>query len=397
MGENLKALIEKRSGLIAELDGMVNALGGAEKGEELRAFTDDELKAYNAKKAEVETLTASIKAIQETRAKTITEPAPGAASAEDEEKRAAEKEKDEIRMFEEFLRHNAPMQVETRADTNWTAAANGAVLPTSIANKIIDKVTEISPLYSLATKYNIGGTLNIPYYDETTGSITVAYATEFNELEPSAGQFKSIQLTGYLVGALCKISRQLINNSNFPIVDYVIGKIAQKAALWIDKELINGTSGKIAGLSGASQVVTAASTAVITADELIGLQDTVPDIYQAGSVWIMSKAARSAIRKLKDGEGNYLLNKDATTKWGYTLFGKPVYITDAISGIEKGKAAVYYGDFAGLAVKISEGFSLQMLLEKYATQHAVGAVAWFEIDSKIENQQMIAVLKMAAG
>ena len=110
----------------------------------------------------------------------------------------------------------------------------------------------------------------------------------------------------------------------------------------------------------------------------------------------MSKAMRSAIRKLKDGDGNYLLNKDATTKWGYTLFGKPVYITDAIPGIEAGKAAIYYGDFSGLAVKIGEGVSLQLLMEKYATQHAVGAVAWFEFDSKIENQQKIAVLKMAS-
>lgn len=141
----------------------------------------------------------------------------------------------------------------------------------------------------------------------------------------------------------------------------------------------------------------AASTAVITSDELMDVQDSIPDAYQANSVWIMSKAARSAIRKLKDGDGNYLLNKDATTKWGYNLFGKPVYITDAISGITSGKAVIYYGDFSGLAVKLSEGFNLQMLLEKYATQHAIGAVAWFEIDSKIENQQKIAVLKMAAA
>ena len=39
----------------------------------------------------------------------------------------------------------------------------------------------------------------------------------------------------------------------------------------------------------------------------------VPDVFQPNCVWIMSKQARTAIRKLKDGEGNYLLNKDATT------------------------------------------------------------------------------------
>ena len=171
---------------------------------------------------------------------------------------------------------------------------------------------------------------------------------------------------GYLVGSLALISRQLINNSSFDIVNYVIGKMAQKISLFLDKELINGSTAHGEGLSKAENVVTAASQSVVTTDELIDVQDAVPDVYQADSVWIMSKAARSAIRKLKDGDGNYLLNKDATTKWGYTLFGKPVYITDAIPGIEAGKAALYYGDFSGLAVKIGEGVSLQLLMEQYA-------------------------------
>lgn len=386
MDKNLKALLEKRSTLIAELDGMVNGLEN-DKGE-VRAFTEDEMKAYGEKKTEVEALTTSIKAIQETRAEDITVPAENSPAANDAEQRAA----DEYRMFEEYLRGKA---VEVRAGANWTKTDNGAVIPSTIVNKIIDKVNEISPVYQLSTKYVVGGTINIPYYDGSEQDVSCAYSEEFSELEASAGKFKSIQLTGHLVGSLALISRQLINNSSFDIVSYVIGKIAQKISLFIDKELINGSTGHGEGLSKAENVVTAASASVVTADELIDVQDTVPDVYQANSVWIMSKAMRSAIRKLKDGDGNYLLNKDATTKWGYTLFGKPVYITDAIPGIEAGKAAIYYGDFSGLAVKIGEGVSLQLLMEKYATQHAVGAVAWFEFDSKIENQQKIAVLKMA--
>lgn len=386
MDKNLKALLEKRSALIAELDGMVKGLEN-DKGE-VRAFTEDEMKAYGEKKTEVEALTASIRAIQETRAEDITVPAEDSPAANDAEQRAA----DEHRMFEEYLRGKA---VEVRAGANWTKTDNGAVIPSTIVNKIIDKVNEISPVYQLSTKYVVGGTINIPYYDGSEQDVSCAYSEDFAELEASAGKFKSIQLTGYLVGSLALISRQLINNSSFDIVSYVIGKIAQKISLFIDKEIINGSTGHGEGLSKAENVVTAASQSVVTADELIDVQDTVPDVYQADSVWIMSKAMRSAIRKLKDGDGNYLLNKDATTKWGYTLFGKPVYITDAIPGIEAGKAAIYYGDFSGLAVKIGEGVSLQLLMEKYATQHAVGAVAWFEFDSKIENQQKIAVLKMA--
>ena len=382
----LKDFTERRAALVAELSALVAALSA---GAEVRAFTDEELNTYNAKKAEVAALDASIKAIQETRDVAFA----GAPMQKQEES----PEQAEERSFEKFLRSGGKEQMEYRADVNWTTTANGAVLPKSIANKIIDRVSEISPLFSLATRYNVGGTLDIPYYDESTSSVTVAYSTEFSELEASAGQFKSISLGGFLVGALAKISRSLINNSNFPIVDFIVNKIAEKFSLWVDKELIKGTTNKIDGLSGVTQSVTAAASTVITADELIDVQDAVPDVFQPNCVWIMSKAARSAIRKLKDGEGNYLLNKDATTKWGYTLFGRPMYISDAMDGIAAGKTPVFYGDFSGLAVKISEGLSLELLMEKYATQHAIGAVAWAELDAKVENAQKISKLVMKAA
>lgn len=382
---NLKKLLEQRSALIEKMDGMLAKL---DEDGETRAFTDEELSEFNEAKKQVKSLTDTINAAEEQRSAEGFKPADG---SDDTAKDNAEAE---TRSFEKFLRSFGAEKMELRSDVNWTATANGAVLPTTIANKVIDKVKEISPLFSMAAHYNIGGTLNIPYYDESTSEITVSYADEFAELEASAGQFKSIELKGYLVGALSKISRSLINNSNFPIVDYVVGKIAEKFALWIDRELIRGTSNKIEGLSGITQIVTTAASTVITADELIDAQDTVPDVFQPNCVWIMSKAARTAVRKLKDGEGNYLLNKDATTKWGYTLFGRPVYISDAVDGIAAGKTPIFYGDPSGLAIKTSEGFSLQLLLEKYATQHAVGAVAWMELDAKIENAQKLVAIKM---
>ena len=108
----------------------------------------------------------------------------------------------------------------------------------------------------------------------------------------------------------------------------------------------------------------------------------------------MNKATRTAIRKLKDTHGNYILNKDATAKWGYTLFGKDVYTSDNMPRMEAGKTAIYYGDMSGLAVKLSEEINIEVLREKFATQHAVGVVGWLEMDSKVENAQKIAKLVM---
>lgn len=389
----IKQLTEKRAALIKELETMVSALKttaekDGKKTEEFRAFTPDEQKMYNEKTAEVEKLSATIKSISEQRKLDITEPVEPV--GEKPEDKTAEEE----RSFVDYLRSGKAL--ETRADSNWTPASNGAVIPSSIANKIIEKVKNISPIYSMSTKYNVAGTLSIPYYDETDGTITVGYQDEFSDITATSGKLKSVSLTGYLVGALTKISRSLMNNSAFDILGYVINKLAEAVALWIDKEIINGTTSKIEGLSAAKNVITSASATAITADELIDLQDTVPDVFQPNAIWVMSSKARSLIRKLKDGDGNFLLNKDATSKWGYTLFGRPVYLSDAV-GFEKGKPAIYYGDFSGLAVKMTENFNVEVLREQFATQHAVGVVAWLELDAKIENDQKLAVLKLKAS
>jgi len=399
----IKQLIEKRAALVKELETMVSALKttaekDGKKTEEFRAFTPDEQKFYDEKTAEVEKLSATIKSISEQRKLDITEPV-----GDENEKKPEDKTAEEERSFVDYLRSGKAL--ETRADSNWTPASNGAVIPSSIANKIIEKVKNISPIYSMSTKYNVAGTLSIPYYDETDGTITVGYQDEFSDITATSGKLKSISLTGYLVGALTKVSRSLMNNSAglpylrklLPVQREATGSSGTLAvALWIDKEIINGTTSKIEGLSAAKNVLTSASATAITADELIDLQDTVPDVFQPNAIWVMSSKARSLIRKLKDGDGNFLLNKDATSKWGYTLFGRPVYLSDAV-GFEKGKPAIYYGDFSGLAVKMTENFNVEILREQFATQHAVGVVAWLELDAKIENDQKLAVLKLKAS
>ena len=263
--------------------------------------------------------------------------------------------------------------------------------------KITETVKEISPLYHLSTHYDVGGTLTIPSYDESTQKITMAYATEFTALTSTSGKFTSISLGGFLAGALTKISMALINNSKFDIVSYVIRKMAEAVSEWLENELINGTDGKIEGVSKVTAAVTPASATAIPPDDLRDLQDSIPDKLQPRCIGVMSRATRTAIRKLKDGEGNYLLNKDATAKWGYSLFGHDVYVSQSMPDMAAGKRAVLYLDPTGLAVKVAENPSVQVLREKFADEHAVGVICWMEVDSKVENKQKIAVLDMKAA
>lgn len=378
-----KQLIEKRNALIEEMEKLVETCET-----ETRAFNEDENKRYEEITKELNDLDATLKAADELDEKRSYQPI----EKPDETKDRAELEE---RAFESYIR--GTLDLETRADVNLTKSDNGAVIPSSIANKIIEKVKEMSPLFAMATHYNVGGTLTIPSYDESTQKITMAYATEFTAIDSTSGKFTSISLTGFLAGARSLVSKSLVNNSQFDLVPFVVRKMAEAAAYWIENQLINGTTSKIEGLSKVAASVTAASATAVTADELIDLQETIPDVYQGGCIWVMSKATRTAIRKLKDGQNNYLLNKDATSRWGYTLFGKDVYISDNMPDMAAGKRAILYLDPTGLAVKMTETPSVEVLREKYADQHAIGVICWMELDSKVENAQKIAALAMKAG
>lgn len=313
--------------------------------------------------------------------------------AEDEKEETATEERAEEVEFADFIRG---VVTENRA-SNLTFGDNGAVIPKTIAQKIIKKVYDICPILEKSTKYNVKGTLSIPYYPlEDENDIAVGYHEEFTELTSNAGKFGSIDLKGFLAGALTLVSKSLINNSQFDIVSFVIDHMAYNIARWVEGELLNGTDSKVDGLSKVKNVITAATSNAITADELIDLQSAIKDAFQQNAIWIMSSKTRTAIRKLKDQNGRYLLQDDATSAFGNMLLGKPVYVSDNMKDMTASATAIYYGDMSGLAVKITEEMEVQVLREKYATQHAVGAVAWMEFDSKIENEQKIAALKMGA-
>ena len=380
--EDLKSLTEQRAELVQQMKDLTAAVET-----EKRAFSTEEDQKFDDLDKQVKALDSTIEKLERARDLKL-----NVTSTEKHEK--LKQEELEERAFAAYIRGE---RLQERADVNLTAGDNGAVIPTSIAQKIIKKVVDICPIYQLATRYNVGGTLSIPYYDEDTQTIEMAYATEFQDLESTSGKFGSIELKGFLAGALSKVSKSLVNNSQFDITSFVVAAMAEAISKWIEKELLHGTADKVAGLSTVKLTVTAAAAAAITADELIDVQEAIPDAYQAGAIWIMNKATRTAIRKLKDNDGNYILNKDATARWGYTLFGKDVYTSDNMPAMEAGKTVIYYGDMSGLAVKLSEDVSIEVLREKFATQHAIGVVGWIEIDSKVENAQKIAKLVMKAS
>lgn len=356
-----------------------------------RELTEDEAAELAEIRDDVKRIKEALKIGDELDDSKDKKPKPEPAPAGGEPKPTQEQQ--ERRAFENYIRGRI---VHERAG-ELTKTDNGSVIPTTIAQQIIKKVYDISPILEKSQKYNVKGKLQIPYYDTTEGGITVAYAEEFKPLTSSNGKFKNIELDGFLAGALSKISNSLINNSQFDIVSFVVNQMAEDIARFIEHELLIGTSDKVTGLSTMQNKVTAAAANAITSDEVVKLKDSIKDVYQSNAIWIMSSNTRTALRLLKGSDGHYLLQDDITSPFGSTLLGKPVYVSDNMPEIKADATAIYYGDMTGLATKFSENITTQVLREKYADEHATGVVAWFEFDSKVQNEQKLAKLVMASA
>lgn len=396
---NRKAQIERQNDLITRAETLVNT---AES--EKRELTPDEAAELAEIRDDIQRIKKYLDIVDEIDdsrpSKTVEGEAKEAKDVIDgEDARACgddkEREVAETRSFENYLRGRV---IHERAG-ELAPANNGAVIPKTIAKKIIEHVYEICPILAKADKYTIKGDLELPYYDNVTVGtgtpLTCAYQSEFVAMSSTTGNFTTISLGGFLAGALCKVSRSLINNVDFDIVGFVVREMGVAIARFIEHELINGTSGKITGLSNSTNTKTAAAANVVTSNELIELQAQVPDVYQANACWIMAPATRTALRELKDNVGRYLLQDDISAPFGKLLLGKPVYISDNMPAMATGNMAIAYGDLSGLAVKFTEDINIQVLREKYADEHAVGVIGWVELDAKIADQQKIATLTMA--
>ena len=197
---NLKYLDEQRA---ENHNKMQEILESAKKEE--RALSEDEISKFNELKKLIGEIDATIKAEEESREMDIEEKKENKNEEIKEDVAKVDSVKSEERAFTEYI-----ISGKQRANSpGMSYGSNGAIVPTTIAKKIIEKVKELSPIYDKVEKFTTKGTLEIPVYDtdsdatSPTGDVNVAYqGDEFTALVAGQGKFTSVELKGYSHGAL---------------------------------------------------------------------------------------------------------------------------------------------------------------------------------------------------
>ena len=370
---NRKAMEEQRNDLLSECQDILNTAKV-----ENRSLTTAEAEKF----AENEN---KIKSINET------------IEREDKEMSKNEQRNEvEIRESQQFVDYIRGV-IENRADANLTTGNNGAIIPHTIANKVIMTAYDMCSILRDATKYNTKGALAIPVYGaDGSTDVTMAYADEFVDLESKVGKFTSINLDNHLAGALAKLSKSLIANTDIDLENTVVNILAETVARFMERECLIGTDGKVQGLRGVTKQVITKSAAAITAEELVKVKNSIKKGFRKGAKWIMSNDTLTVIECMKDADDRLIFHNDMSGEYDGYLLGYPVEVSDNMPNIASGANVIYFGHFSGLALKQrTDALELNVLREKYAVQHAIGINAWVEFDAKVENAQKIAKLTMA--
>ena len=380
--KNLKKLLERRAELKEQMDELVSKADGEE-----RAMSEEETAAFDAAETEIRSIDATLAC--EERARGITEVQP---PAEHHEMTVEERAAAEEQAFSDFIMGRTT--AENRAgEIQLTQGNNGSIVPTTIANRIIKAVRDMVPFLSLADVVYTNGKLSVPVYGEdSTNYIKADYVDEGTELTDNIGKFTTIDLTGFVLGALALVSNKLKDNTDLNVVDFVVNQVAEAIAEKLEKEFVIGTAGKITGITSATNGVTAASATAITYDELVSLKHSLKQRFRANARWIMNPATYTALCKLKDNNGQPYFKEDE-----YKILGLPVIESDSMPAIAASAKAIVFADLSGYTIKATKSVEIQVLREKFSTKNMLGVLAFGEYDAKITDSKKFAVLTMKAS
>jgi HK97 family phage major capsid protein len=252
--------------------------------------------------------------------------------------------------------------VESRIQVTGTNSAGGYTVPVELANFIDQAMAAYGPMYSgdICTTLNTstGATFNIPTVDDT--AVTAVAHTEGTALTDDGGKdvtFGQAQLGAYAFDTeWVKWSYELAQDSIFnmePILGSLLGERLGRIA---NSKLTTGSgSSDVQGIvTGSSLGKTAASATAITADEIIDLLHSVDPAYRSSpkAAFMLNDSTLAAIRKLKDGDGNYLWQM-GNYQVGVpgSILGYRYYVNQAMASLTTGQKVMIFGDFSKFYVR----------------------------------------------
>jgi len=280
-----------------------------------------------------------------------------------------------------------------------TDSEGGYLAPDEFEKVLIQALEEENLFRSLAKIINTSsGDKKIPI---VASKGTASWVEEEAPIPESDDSFGLVSIGAFKLSTMIKVSEELLNDSVFNLEAYIAKEFARRIGAKEEEAFFIGDgSGKPTGIfnatGGATLGVTAATATAITADEIIDLMYSLKSPYRKNAVFVTNDATVKVIRKLKDGNGQYIWTPSLVAGTPDTILNKPVKTSAYVPTIASSAKTIAFGDFGYYWVADRQGRSFQRLNELYAATGQVGFKATQRVDGKLILPEAIKVLQQKA-
>lgn len=276
-----------------------------------------------------------------------------------------------------------------------TNSEGGYIVPQEFETKLTQALQDINEVRQWCNVITTASPHNIPTEASLGSAAWTAEEAGYTESDAAFGQ---VVLGAHKAATICKVSEELLMDAFFSVESYLATNFGKRFGILEEAAFIAGDgSGKPSGIiPNASAGVTAAGAAAITADEMIDLYHSLNRPYRRNAVWLMADATAKMIRKLKDGNSQYLWQPGLVAGQPDTLLGRPVVVSNSVPAATAGLKSVAFGDLSYYTIADRSGVAVQRLNELYAANGQVGFRAFKRTEGKVTLAEAIKVLTQAA-
>ena len=271
---------------------------------------------------------------------------------------------------------------EQRVQVGSTNSAGGFTVPVELANFIVESMKAFGPMYS-SPLFNVindtsGNTFNIPTIDDTAK--TAGAHTEGTQPTDDGGKdavFSQKSLGAFAFNTEWVRWSAELNVDSVLNMESLLGRLlGERMGRIANAKLTTGSgSSDVEGIvTNAGAGVTAASATALTADEIIDLIHSVDPAYRdtPNAAIMMHDSTLKAIRKLKDGQGNYLWQMgDFQVGTPQNILGYPVIVNQDMDEIATAKNTVLFGDMSAYYVRKVGAPALYVARERFAPDFGI--------------------------
>ena len=325
---------------------------------------------------------------------------PGGRADMDGEEKTGRASDDYRKNFWNAMRSKVPMPSVTDALQIGTDSEGGYLVPDEYERTLVEALEEENVFRQMAKVIKTSsGDRKIPV---VASKGTASWIDEEGAFPESDDSFWQVSIGAYKLGTMIKVSEELLNDSVFDLQSYISREFARRIGAKEEEAFFTGDGkgkplGVLAAKGGAEAGVTAASATAVTADELMDLYYAMKSPYRKKSVWVLNDSTIKAIRKLKDGNGQYLWQPSLTAGTPDTILGRPVKTSAYMPAIAAGAKSIAFGDFSYYWIADRQGRSFKRLNELFAATGQVGFLASQRVDGRLILAEAIKVLQQKAA